>query len=52
MSDNIPEWLRPYFKQGAYIPTKEDIENLEPQSRKEMLLKYMALGSSDSGKDT
>lgn len=40
MSDNIPEWLRPYFKQGAYTPTKEDIENLDPQSIEEMLLKY------------
>ena len=37
----IPEWLRPYCKQGAYIPTKEDIESLEPQSRDEMLLKYL-----------
>lgn len=41
MSDNIPEWLRPYCKQDAYIPTKEDIESLEPQSRDEMLLKYL-----------
>ena len=37
----IPEWLRPYCKQGAYTPNKEDIESLEPQSRKEMLLKYL-----------
>lgn len=37
----IPEWLKPYSKQGAYIPTKEDIEKLEPQSRDEMLLKYL-----------
>lgn len=37
----IPEWLRPYCKQDAYIPTKEDIESLEPQSRDEMLLKYL-----------
>ena len=37
----IPEWLKPYCKQGAYTPTKEDIESLEPQSRKEMLLKYL-----------
>ena len=42
MSDNIPEWLSPYCKQGAYIPTKEDIEKLEPQSRDEMILKYLA----------
>lgn len=37
----IPEWLKPYSKQGAYTPTKEDIEKLEPQSRDEMLLKYL-----------
>ncbi len=37
----IPEWLRPYCKQDAYTPTKEDIESLEPQSRDEMLLKYL-----------
>lgn len=37
----IPEWLKPYCKQDAYIPTKEDIEKLEPQSRDEMLLKYL-----------
>lgn len=37
----IPEWLRPYCKQGAYNPTKEDIEKLEPQSRDEMLLKSL-----------
>ena len=36
----IPEWLRPYCKQGAYTPTKVDIVKLEPQSRKEVLLKY------------
>ena len=51
MSDNIPEWLRPYIKLNSYTPTKEDIKNLEPQSRREMLLKYAALNSS-SGEDT
>ena len=42
MSDNIPEWLRPYYKPNAYTPTEEDIESLEPQSREEMLLKFLA----------
>ena len=37
----IPEWLRPYCRQDAYNPTKEDIEKLEPQSRDEMLLKSL-----------
>ena len=51
MSDNIPEWLRPYCKQDAYTPTEEDIESLEPQSRKEMLLKYAALNSGGEEED-
>ena len=38
----IPEWLRPYYKPNAYTPTEEDIESLEPQSREEMLLKFLA----------
>lgn len=41
---NIPDWLKPYMKEGAYTPTKEDIENLEPQSREETYLKYLCLG--------
>lgn len=44
----IPEWLEPYLKQGAYNPTQEDISNLEPQSRQEMLLKFASLtGASE-----
>ena len=49
MSDNIPEWLRPYCTQNSYTPTEEDIESLDPQSRNEMLLKYFALNYSDGG---
>ena len=49
MSDNIPEWLRPYCTQISYTPTEEDIESLDPQSRNEMLLKYFALNYSGSG---
>ena len=51
MSDNIPEWLRPYIESNSYIPTKEDIENLEPQSIKEMMLKYIALNSGGEEED-
>ena len=51
MSDNIPEWLKPYIKSNSYIPTREDIENLDPQSRKEMLLKYTALNSGGEEED-
>ena len=44
----IPEWLEPYLRQGAYNPTQEDIFNLEPQSRQEMLLKFASLtGASE-----
>ena len=39
----IPEWLEPYLRQGAYNPTQEDISNLEPQSRQEMILKFASL---------
>lgn len=42
----IPEWLEPYLRANSYNPIKEDIVNLEPQSREEMLLKYIALYSS------
>ena len=49
MSDNIPEWLRPYCTQNSYTPTEEDIESLDPQSRNEMLLKYFALNYSGGG---
>lgn len=47
----IPEWLEPYLKVNSYNPIKEDIVNLEPQSREEMLLKYIALYSSGGGDD-
>lgn len=47
----IPEWLRPYCESNAYKPTKEDIESLEPQSRREMLLKYAALNSGGEEED-
>ena len=39
----VPEWLNPYMKGNAYIPTQSDIEKIEPQSRLEVFLKYIAL---------
>ena len=27
----VPEWLNPYMKGNAYIPTQSDIEKIEPQ---------------------
>lgn len=47
----IPEWLEPYLRANSYNPIKEDIVNLEPQSREEMLLKYIAFYSSGGGDD-
>ena len=39
----VPEWLKPYMKENAYIPTQSDIEGIEPQSRLEVFLKYIAI---------
>jgi len=46
MSD-IPEWLAPYLKEGAYSPTEEDVLALDPQSREEMLLKAVITSMPD-----
>lgn len=43
----VPDWLQPYMKDNAYIPSQEDIQNLEPQSREEVLLKYLCLSSDE-----
>ena len=46
--NGIPEWLESYLRQGAYNLTREDISNLEPQSRQEMILKFASLtGASE-----
>lgn len=44
----VPDWLRPYMRDDAYIPTQEDIEDLEPISREEVLLKYLCLSSDET----
>lgn len=49
MSD-IPEWLAPYLKEGAYSPTEEDVLALDPQSREEMLLKAVITSMPDMTK--
>ncbi len=42
-NNNIPDWLEPYISDDAYIATKEQIEDLDPQSREDIFLKYIAL---------
>lgn len=39
MPDNYPDWLKPYIKDDAYMPTSDFIEKLDPQSRLEAMLK-------------
>ena len=39
----VPNWLEPFIKDNAYIPSQSDIQNLEPQSREEVFLKYLCL---------
>lgn len=43
----IPEWLRPYLDENAYTATKDDILRMVPQSREEVLLKYIALNTEE-----
>lgn len=42
-NSRIPEWLRPYLDENAYTATKDNILRMVPQSREEVLLKYIAL---------
>lgn len=44
MSENIPDWLQSCLSDDAFMPTREFIEKLEPQSRAEALLKKGVLG--------
>lgn len=48
-NNNIPDWLKPYISDDAYIATKEQIEDLDPQSREDTLLKYIALNLGNNG---
>lgn len=43
----IPEWLKPYLNENAYNATKDDILRMVPQSREEVLLKYIALNTEE-----
>jgi len=44
MANNIvPDWLSPFITEDAYVALKAQIEQLDPQSREEMILKYIAL---------
>lgn len=42
----IPDWLKPWEKDGAFSPDIRWVEDLEPQSRVEALLKYLILQGS------
>lgn len=42
-NNDIPEWIKHYLTDNAYTALKEHIKDLEPQSRDEMILKYIAL---------
>lgn len=43
LTNQVPEWLKPYIKEYAYIALRQHVEELDPQSREEMILKYIAL---------
>ena len=43
----IPEWLKPYLDDDTYTSTKDDILRMVPQSREEVLLKYIALNTEE-----
>lgn len=40
MYEEVPDWLRPFLKQDAYDPNKNFLEDLDPQSRVEAILKF------------
>lgn len=42
----VPDWLKPWEKDGAFSPDIRWVEDLEPQSRVEALLKYLILQGS------
>lgn len=39
----IPDWLKPFLKNGAYTPDREFLRDLVPQSRLEAILKFAFL---------
>lgn len=40
MYEEVPDWLRPFLKQDAYNPNQKFLEDLDPQSRVEAILKF------------
>lgn len=53
MYEEVPDWLRPFLKQDAYNPNQKFLEDLDPQSRVEAILKFgfLALISGSSTDD-
>lgn len=43
---NYPDWFKPFLKDDSFDPDLEFVENLEPQSRVEALLKFLILGQN------
>lgn len=41
---NYPDWFKPFLKIDSFDPDLEFVENLDPQSRVEALLKFLILG--------
>lgn len=41
---NVPKWLRPFLRTGAYSPDLQFLQDLVPQSRIEAILKFGFLG--------
>lgn len=39
-SQDIPKWLKPFLRNGAYSPDVQFLMDLVPQSRIEAILKY------------
>lgn len=45
MYEDVPSWLKPFLREGAYSPNLQFVQDLVPQSRIEALLKFMILES-------
>ena len=48
MYEEIPEWLRPFMRTDAYIPQRQFLHDLVPQSRIEAILKFGFLSLTPS----
>lgn len=47
-NNTVPSWLEPFITADAYVALKAQIEQIDPQSREEALLKYIALRVFDT----